>query len=427
MSCHKHTLSNGATFLQIPMEGVRSVTVLALVNAGRRYEEDRVAGISHFLEHMVFKGTKNYPTARDLSAAIDQLGGEFNAFTSKEYTGYYAKLASPYTDQALDVVSDMLCVPLLRQSDIDKESGVIVEEINMYEDMPMRSVQDVFDSLIFADTNLEGKILGEKKTVKSLKSEDFAQYMDAWYGFGNVVMIIAGDAQVVGKKSLVQKVEKALSKGGEKRQAAKQKTYFQGAYGKGRSQIVTKKTEQAHFVLGFPALARTDERRYALSVLSTLFGKTMSSRLFSEVREKRGLCYYVRAEVDIYHDVGVFGASAGVDPTRVQEAIDVIVAEFGALKTDRPPTEEEVKAAKQNLIGGLLLELEDSQSVAGWYGMRQLLDGEVKDEQEIIRRIEAVTLEEVQDVARDIIQPGAMRFALIGPFAKEDIRIPDVQ
>lgn len=408
------------------MEGVRSVTVLALVNAGRRYETESVAGISHFLEHMVFKGTKKYPTARDLSAAIDQLGGEFNAFTSKEYTGYYAKLASPYMDTALDVVSDMLCTPLLRQSDIDKETGVIVEEINMYEDMPMRSIQDIFDELMFEGTNLEGKILGTKKTVKAMKTEDFTEYMNTWYGFENVVIIIAGDASVVGKKELPQMVSTYLSKGGQDRKAAKHKPFFAEKYGKKRSKIVTKKTEQAHFVLGFPSMGRSDKRRYALSVLATLFGKTMSSRLFTEVREKRGLCYYVRADVDMFHDVGVFGASAGVDPTRVQEAIDVIISEFSALIKEKPPTEQEVESAKQNLIGGLLLELEDSQSVAGWFGMRQLLENEITDEQAVIKKIQAVTLEHVRAVVQDIIKPGAMRFALIGPFSKEDIRIPDV-
>lgn len=427
MSCVKHILKNGATFLQIPMEGVRSVTVLALVNAGRRYEEESVAGISHFLEHMVFKGTKKYPTARDLSAAIDQLGGEFNAFTSKEYTGYYAKLAAPYMETALDVVSDMLCTPLLRQDDIDKESGVIVEEINMYEDMPMRHIQDIFDELMFEGTLLEGKILGTKKTVKSMKTEDFQNYMNKWYGFKNVTFIIAGDAQVVGKKTLPAMVETYLQKGGEERKAEKHAPYFEKSYGKKRVKIVKKKTEQAHFVLGFPSFGRADKRRYELSVLATLFGKTMSSRLFSEVREKRGLCYYVRADLDMFHDVGTFGASAGVDPTRVQEAIDVVVGEFSALANEKPPTEQEVEAAKQNLIGSLLLELEDSQSVAGWYGMRQLLEEETSSEEEVIKNIQAVTLQQVQEVARAIIKPKVMRFALIGPFAKKDIRVADVQ
>jgi predicted Zn-dependent peptidase len=251
--------------------------------------------------------------------------------------------------------------------------------------------------------------------------------MNTWYGFENVVLIIAGDASVVGKKNLPEMVSTYLSKGGQERKAAKHKPFFAEKYGKKRTKIVTKKTEQAHFVLGFPAMGRPDERRYALSVLATLFGKTMSSRLFTEVREKRGLCYYVRADVDMFHDVGVFGASAGVDPTRVQEAIDVIISEFSALIHEKPPTEQEVEAAKQNLIGGLLLELEDSQSVAGWYGMRQLLENEITDEQAVIKKIQAVTLEQVRAVAQDIIKPGTMRFALIGPFSKEDIRIPDVE
>lgn len=426
MPCQAHRLSNGATFLQIPMEGVKSATVLALINAGRRYEEDRVAGISHFLEHMVFKGTTKFPTAQQLAEAIDSLGGEFNAFTSKEYTGYYAKLASRYLDTALDVVTDMVCAPLLRQEDIDRESGVIVEEINMYEDMPMRNIQDIFDRLMFGGTNLEGKILGTKETVKALKSEDFLSYMQQWYGFPNVVIVIAGDASLVGDERLVEKVSVALMKGGEERQAQTHKPFFTGKYGEGRRVFVHKQTEQAHFVLGFPSYARDDVRRYALSVLTTLMGKTMSSRLFSEVREKRGLCYYVRAENDFYHDSGVFGAAAGVDPARLQEAVQVTIGEFQSLITDKPVLEHEVQSAKQNLIGGLLLELEDSQSLAGWHGMKQLLEGKVESEEDVVARVEAVTLADVQAVAHDLIKPGTMRFALIGPFHEGDIEVPEI-
>lgn len=427
MPCTSHILPNGATFLQIPMEGVKSATVLALINAGRRYEDEKVAGISHFLEHMVFKGTKYYPTAQALAESIDNVGGEFNAFTSKEYTGYYAKLASRYLDTALNVVTDMVCTPILRQEDIDRESGVIVEEINMYEDMPMRNIQDIFDMLMFEGSNLEGKILGTKETVKSLKTEDFQAYMNEWYGFKNVVIVVAGDAEMVGSKDLADRVAAYLEKGGSDRKSSSHKPFFTNQYGSKRTRIVHKKTEQAHFVLGFPSYPRGDERKYALSVLTTLMGKTMSSRLFSEVREKRGLCYYVRAENDFYHDVGVFGAAAGVDPSRLQEALNVTVGEFQSLISDKPVREEEVHAAKQNLIGSLLLELEDSQSLAGWHGMKQLLEGKVESEEEVVARIEAVTLEAVQAVAKDLIKPGTMRFGLIGPFNEGDITIPEIQ
>jgi predicted Zn-dependent peptidase len=417
------TLKNGATLLRIPMASAASVTVLALVNAGRRYEDERVAGISHFLEHMVFKGTKKYPTPQALSAVVDEVGGEFNAFTSKEYTGYYVKLAARFTDLALDVVTDLLCTPQLRQEDIDREVGVILEEMNMYEDMPMRNVGDVFEELMFAGSNLAGRILGTKEAVRSLKTADFQQYLHDWYGFKNIVFVVAGNAAQVNDPGLEAKVEEMLAKGGSDRQAGEQRPYFQKRYGADKINVVQKKTEQAHFIMGFPGYDRNDERRYGLSVLSTLMGKTMSSRLFTEIREKRGLCYYVRSETDFYHDVGVFGASAGVDPNRVNEAVGAMRAEFMAAVGAKPVTEAEVNAAKQNLIGSLLLELEDSHSVASWYGMKQLLEGKVETEEETIASLEKITLESVQNIAQDLLQPEQLRFALIGPFSQTDIKI----
>lgn len=416
-------LPNGATFLRVPMPSVGSVTVLALVNAGRRYEDDRVAGISHFLEHMVFKGTKNYATSQILAAVVDEVGGEFNAFTSKEYTGYYVKLAARFTDLALDVVTDLICAPLLRQEDIDREVSVILEEMNMYEDMPMRNIGDIFDELLFDGSNLAGRILGDKAALKSLKSADFQQYMDDWYGFKNVVFVVAGNAEKVNDPGLQARVEELLAKGATARAAKEHQSFFQKRYGNEKNRIVNKKTEQAHFIMGFPGYQRTDDRRYALTVLSTLMGKTMSSRLFTEIREKRGLCYYVRSEVDFYHDVGVFGASAGVDPNRINEAVSAMRAELLAAVGDKPVTAAEVNAAKQNLIGSLLLDLEDSHSVASWYGMKQLLEGKVETEEETIAKLEKITLDSVQAVAADLLQADRLRFALIGPFSQTDIKI----
>lgn len=416
------TLPNGMTVIQVPMPGVKSVTALALVNTGRRYEQESLAGISHFLEHMVFKGTKNYPNPQILAATIDRVGGEFNAFTSHEYTGYYVKLASRSLEVALDVVTDMLCVPLLRQEDIDRESGVIVEEINMYEDMPMRSIHDIFEKLIFAENTLADTVLGTKKSVTSLKDTDFKNYMDTWYGFPNVVFVVAGDSEVVSDPKLPEHLNTLVSKGGGDRKSAEQKAFFTGKYGKKRTNIVFKKTEQSHFIMGFPTFDRNDERRSALAVLSTLFGGAMSSRLFTEIREKRGLCYYVRASADLYHDVGIFTGSAGVDPRRVNEAIQAMKQEFlGLVDGTKPITQQEVDDAKENIIGSTWLELEDSQSVASWYGMKQLLRGKIETEEEVVARIKQVTLDEVQHVARDIIQDDQLYFALIGPHKESEI------
>src|SRR3989344_8779819 len=213
----KNILSNGLTLLRIPMKGVQAVTVLALVNTGSRYEKPEWGGISHFLEHMVFKGTEKYPTAQDLAAAVDAVGAEFNAFTSKEYTGYYVKAASEHMPLAIDVVSDMLLTPTLRKDDLDREKGVIVEEINMYNDTPMRHIGDIFEQVLFAGSPLGRDIIGTKETVRGLSREDFVAYVKEWYGLGNVVLTVAGDATVVGGDSIVRDIEHAFSKKSDSR------------------------------------------------------------------------------------------------------------------------------------------------------------------------------------------------------------------
>ncbi len=417
-------LPNGAKLLRIPMPAVKSVTVLALVNAGRRYEPEQWAGISHFLEHMVFKGTANFANSQELSAVIDDVGGEFNAFTSKEYTGYYVKLASRYLDIALNVVSDMLCTPKLRPEDISRESQVIREEINMYEDMPMRRIGDVYDELLYEGTNLAGPVLGRKEVISALTRDDFASYIHDWYGFGNVVFVVAGDEEIVGNEQLVSKVEEYLAKGGGDRTSQPHDPFFQeGQYGATKKRVVTKETEQAHFVLGLPSFSRKDDRRYALNLLSTLLGRTMSSRLFTEIRDNRGLCYYIRSNTDFYHDRGSFDIAAGVDPHRIQEAISAVKQELLDVVSSRPVTEKELQSAKQNMIGGLLLELEDSQSMAYWYGLKLLLEGKIENETEVIQKLEKVTLDQVNELAKNLIQQDQLRLALIGSYQADDIEL----
>lgn len=239
---------HGLRVLRVAMPGVKSVTALALVNTGRRYEEPNVAGIAHFLEHMVFKGTDSYPTAQELARTIDQVGGEFNAFTGKEYTGYYVKLASRDLSIALDVVTDMLCVPKLRQEDIDRESGVIVEEINMYEDLPMRQVGDVFETMMFAGSNLADPILGTKETVTNLKTADFQNFLDTWYGFKNVVFVVAGDAERVSDPALVEEIDRLTQKGtASSREAQSQKPYFDKTFGTAKKTNCVQKDRTSPF------------------------------------------------------------------------------------------------------------------------------------------------------------------------------------
>lgn len=406
------------------MPAVQSVTVLALVNVGSRFEEPRLWGISHFLEHMVFKGTEKYPEAQTLAAAVDAIGARFNAFTSKEYTGYYVKAASKGMELALDVVSDMLLTPKLLQEDIDREKGVIVEEINMYADMPASHIATCFEQMVYAEGTLGHDIIGTKETVSQFTSKDFQDHLHDWYGRGNIVLILSGDDQAIQQPSLLEKVDQLFQKGDAKqRQALKASEHLGNApLTDQKLTVVHRATEQAHFVLGFPALKRSDVRRPALSLLNVLLGGNMSSRLFNEVREKRGLCYYVHSDADFYHDVGLFGGSAGVDPKRVEEAVTVTLAEYFALGNGtKPVTKAELQRAKDYITGKFILDLEDSESVAQYFGMKQLLLSEVETPDELLKKYMAVTLEEVNALAREILVKDALRFAVIGPFEDKSI------
>jgi predicted Zn-dependent peptidase len=417
-------LKNGLTVLKVPMPGVASVTVLALCNTGSRFETPREEGIAHFFEHMVFKGTEKYPTAQILASTIDSIGAEFNAFTSKEYTGYYVKAAGRHVDLALDVVSDMLLQPALRQEDIDREKGVIIEEINMYEDLPMRKVENVFEQMIFRGSSLGHDILGSKTTVNQLTTANFKKFLKQWYGLGNLVLILAGDPTVVSAKRTTALVTAAFSKPTGARASGKYTVQSalskKGPWAPHKLHVEYKKTEQAHLILGWPALKRTDERRHILSLASVILGGNMSSRLFTEVREQRGLCYYVRSNIDYFHESGVFGASAGVAPKRIFEAIEVIKQEFSAVATaTRLFTDRELANAKEYLIGSMILDFEDSRSVAQYYGFKELLQNEVEDPDAVIARIKATTLDEVNAIMAELIIPSEMRLAVVGPYKSD--------
>ena len=428
VTCQKTTLENGLTVLLAPMPGVKSATALVYANTGSRYEADPQAGISHFLEHMVFKGTEKYENAQVLAQAVDAVGAHFNAFTSKEYTGYYVKAASKQVGLALDVLSDMLMTPTLREDDLEREKGVIVEEINMYNDMPSRHIGDVFEQLMFAGTTMGRDIIGTKETVRATTRKDFLEYMQTWYGPGNLVLTVAGDDSVVGHPELLENIQSAFSKKTEGvRQNGGARNLETGFLRSAKPETIRveyKKTDQAHFVLAVPGLKRGAKDRYVASVLGNLFGGTMSSRLFTEVREKRGLCYYVRSDRDSFHDTGYFGASAGVDPSRVEEAVKVVREELYHLADDsgkRAITQEELQRAKDNIIGSTVLDLEDTESVAHFFGAKQLLLGKTESFDQVIAQINSVTLEEVVSLAKRLTnEQNAVYFALIGPYKSED-------
>lgn len=412
----------GLPVILVPMPAVASLTALVLSNTGSRYEQREKEGIAHFFEHIVFKGTEHFPSALELSSTIDAIGAEFNAFTSKEYTGYYVKSASRHLRTALDVLSDMVLLPKLEQSDIDREKGVIIEEINMYYDNPMAHVGMLFDQLFFQERGLQHDIVGSKETVSSINSQDFEHFLSKWYGLPNLVLVLAGDAAVLSDEKTLDLAEKMFSKKPtvmrEEKKADVNSYLTESAISEDRIWIEEKKTEQAHLVLGWPGISRKSSDRAALSVLTTILGGNMSSRLFTEVREKRGLCYYVRSEADYYHDTGIVGASAGVDPKRVFEAIKVIREECEAISNgSKPVTAAELTKAKEYLSGMTVLSLEDSETVAQYFGTKQLLLHKIETPDEALEKLHAVTLEEVTELAKRIFSQKP-RLAVIGPFAQ---------
>ena len=339
------TLKNGLRLVTLNLPQSQSVTALLMVKVGSRYENDKLAGLSHFLEHMPAKGTKKYPTAQDLAVTIDSVGAEYNAFTSKEYTGFYVKSASSHLELALDILSQLVFHPLLPAQEIEKEKGVIIEEINMYNDHPMAKVGSEFEKLIYPNSNLGRQIIGFKKTVKSFKRKDFLDYKTKWYKPDRMVLGIVGGTNKV--KSSKLKVQSLIKKYFSFRHSAldaesiKNLTFIQQ---KPQLKVKYKKTEQAHLCLGVRAFPQGHQDRYVMAVLTIILGGNMSSRLFSEVREKRGLAYYIKSDISTYFDNGYLVSQAGVDIKKAEEAIKVILEEYRKI-----PKFQNSKIQKNNL------------------------------------------------------------------------------
>ncbi|MCL5069933.1 MAG: insulinase family protein [Actinobacteria bacterium] len=400
----------------VPIKGVGSVTTLALIGAGSRYENKINNGVSHFLEHMAFKGTNKRPSAREIATLIDGIGAESNAFTGKETTGYYIKSASEHIDLALDVLSDILSDSKFDPVEIDRERGVILEEINLYEDTPARKIGDIFERLLYDDTPMGWDISGEKDVIKNLTRQDFVSYMNKLYSATNMVVVIAGDITL---ESGIKKVEKYFSKmPGFKTEEFSRLTETQI---KPEISIKYKETEQAHFGLGVRTVGLLNEEdKHPLTVLASILGGGMSSRLFYEIRERRGLAYYVRAFSENYIDRGYLAAFAGVDPKRIDDAIKIVVEEFEKIKNKGEIKKEELDKAKEYLTGHFVLDLEDTRSVAVFYGASELLENKPENPDEIIKRINQVTLDDIHRVANKYLDTKGYNLALIGNFKDED-------
>ncbi len=406
----RQTLSNGTRLLTAPMPQAQSVSCFVMVAAGSRYETAVTNGIAHFAEHMFFKGTERRPTARDIAGEVDSIGGEFNAFTSKEYTGYYVRCAADHRDVALDVIVDMLRNSKFDGGEIDREKGVIIEEMNMYFDTPRDFVDGVYESLVYGDDHPLGwDIIGRKETVQSATRETFMDYLGTWYKPSRMVVGVGGR---IGD-GLPERIEELL---GDLVDAPTGAPLPAAALPNGsRVRVHTKASDQAHICIGVRSRPAADPDRYVLMVLSTVLGGGMSSRLFTEVRERRGLAYYVFATNHAYTDAGSLYSQAGVDIDRIDDAIQTIAAELKKIAAD-PVPEEELRKAKNFTKGRFVLQIESPHGLLMFGIRREVLEGLAAEPEEILTGLEAVTAEDVQRVAQDLIREDAIRLAVIGPF-----------
>jgi predicted Zn-dependent peptidase len=409
MKHKKTTLSNGLRLITVPMAGTQTVTVIVMVGVGSRYENEKEAGISHFIEHMFFKGTRKRPTTLDISTELDSVGGEFNAFTSKDKTAYFVKVDARHLDRALDVVADMYLNSKLEEKEIDKERGTILQELNMYEDTPTANVGDLFENLMYGKNPLGREIIGYKQTLKKMKRKDLAQYMRRFYMANDTVITIAGKFN---EKSVITRIKKyfgAMGKG-EKPHIVK----FSDKQSGPEIKIKFKKTDQTHFILGTRAYDIFSEHRFAISLLSIILGGNMSSRLFIEVREKRGLAYYVRGMVEAYHDAGYLAVQAGVEHKNLELAIATIVKEFKKV-AKFGVTEKELQRAKDYIKGKTVMGMEESDEVAMFFAGQETMKKEIMTTEEIFRQFDKVKISDILDVAKDIFKNKKYNLAIIGP------------
>lgn len=392
-----------------PQKNTKAVTLLVLFKVGSRFEPAPLAGASHFIEHMMFKGTSRRPTTLDISRELDGVGAEYNAFTSKDLTGYYVKSAGEHLELGLDILSDMLLNSKFDPKEFKREKGVIVEEIRMYFDNPMFHIEDMIEESVFQGSTLGRNITGSSKSVLKMSREELLNFKNNYYNAGRTVVVAAGNIT----DNALELIKKYFEDIEEKRRT---KTFeeFKQIQNKSRFKNLVKKTEQVQLAIGFPAYRYLDKKLPALNLLSVIFGGTMSSRLFTEVRERRGLAYFVRTEVQPYEDTGIFTIRAGLDPKRLEEATQVISKEIYKIKKDGV-TEGELRRAKKTVEGRTALSFEDSSAVASFYGRQEVLDEKIKTLEEKLEEFRKVKVDDAGKAANEIFNRNKLSLAIISP------------
>ncbi len=409
---HRSALPNGIRILTSAMPTVRSASISLYIGAGSRYERDEEAGLSHFLEHLLFKGSRKRPSAKEIAEAIDGVGGVMNGGTDRELTVYYVKVARPHLDLALDVLVDLVRNPLLDPREFEKERRVVLEELAMVADSPQQLTDLLLDATLWPGQPLGRDVAGTPESVSALTPEMAAQYLGRQYVANNVVIGLAGD---IDHQEMVDAIWAAMGDW----EAGTPSRWFPASDGGGpRCGLRYKKTEQAHIEVAVRGLPLSHPDRYALSFLSVILGEGMSSRLFMELRERRGLVYDIHSYVSHFQDTGAFTVYAGVDPQKAAETVQIILEEMARLR-DQGPSSEELTKARELSKGRLLLRMEDTRAVSGWLGGQELLLGKVNSIDDAIAEMEAATLEDLQRLARELLVEERLHLAVVGPYRSD--------
>ena len=409
------TLANKAKLITIPMVGSKTTTVLVMFATGSKCETTANNGISHFLEHMFFKGTTKRPHTMDISTDLDKVGADFNAFTSKEYTGYWVKAASQHLPLALDVVSDMLLNSKFATEEIEREKGVITEEINMYADNPRAYIEEVFEACLYGDQPVGRTVLGPKENIKKFTRQDFIKYFESQYGSNSVYIVVAGKVPN-NIKALANKYFQNL----------KTKPYQKAVPTKdsqttAQIKLHYKKTDQAHLTLGVRALPFGHKESHIVKALAVVLGGSMSSRLFTQLRERNGLCYYVRTNYENFTDSGYLATQAGVPVIKIDQAINIILDEYSRIKKDGL-NQEELNKVKSLIAGKTALQLEASDDIAVWYAIQaailhqQTTSRPIITPDQMVKQLQKVTTAQIQTMAKKLFQNNQLNLAIIGPY-----------
>lgn len=419
-------LKNGITLITAPVKGTHATTVLALFPVGSRYENEKLSGASHFVEHMLFKGTPTRPAAVDISKTLEQYGADYNAYTHKEYTGYYVKIDGAKQHVAFELLSDMIFNSVIDEAEVEKEKGAIVEELRMYQDNPLMDIDLLSDQIVFGDNQLGWDIGGSEKTVRGISRAELWKYYRENYSPKNMVLVVAGNINQKELKKNIAFFEKhkapreALPGSFYKKNYNPFKWSTKALPLEKRVQVKQKPVDQAQVVISFPGIRSHHPDRYALGLLLNILGSGMSSRLFIEVRERRGLAYMVRSGSASFRDVGVAYVQAGLDPARLPEALKVIKHEIEKIAKE-PVSKEELTKAKTNVAGRMALGMEDSSNQAEWYAKYQLFSPKILTHDQVLKKYQGVTREQIQRVAKKLLRWSEMRLAVIAPQSKEEI------